>query len=104
MASKQERETIIHFAPLDDYVSIYSTERGIWRRCEKARAELQSEDGGGREYRMPARCFGFRLKRLCKTTPEGRERQLRALAKARAARARNLSDRQCPGPARKGEG
>src|SRR5215813_7416391 len=82
-----ESETIIHIRYAGDgtkIASVYSSERAVWRRAERAGWKETMRDGGGREYEAPADQFRW----SCRTAESARtERSKRAATlKARLAR------------------
>jgi len=56
---RDERETVIRIGHGVDEVSIYSTERGVWRKCERAGWRLEGSDSFGRSYVGSILCFSF---------------------------------------------
>ena len=60
-----EQETVIRQGYADDgsqVVSIYSTQRAVWRKAERAGWKEVMRDGGGREYEAPAEQFRYSLR------------------------------------------
>lgn len=58
----EERETVIRIGHADGEVSVYSTQKAIWRKMEKAGWELVVQDRWGREYTGDLSCFRFMAK------------------------------------------
>ena len=48
-------------------LSVYSTQHGVWSRCERLGMRLDFEDGGGRSYSGPAGDFYVQVRRRRRT-------------------------------------
>lgn len=57
---KYERETVITFNELEKEALIYTSNRGILTKCNKAGYELVREDKFSKQFKCPKRCISFR--------------------------------------------
>jgi hypothetical protein len=63
MAARDERETQVNHDISGGKLYVYSTQKGIWNRCERLGMTLELKDGGGRGYVGPDSLFGFTVRR-----------------------------------------
>ena len=63
MAAKSEQETHYHHEHGANLIHVYSTQRGVWARCERLGLREVARDRYGRSYEGPAGTYRLSLNR-----------------------------------------